>query len=139
VLVKMVEKINRSFSLSYTSRRSSNSDTVADINASFDNPESDAVIAERLSTWLSAIFSLPHHAGAPAEPFALVAPPYGERINTNFSLSCNSRREHTSDTVLDLSLSFENPPDRQCIYDRLDVWLAAAGIALRFKTDKADA
>lgn len=131
------EKKNRSFSLSYTSRRNSTGDTVADVAASFDNPGSDAAVGERISTWLAAIFSLPHHAGPSAAPFPVPPPGSGDKINTNFNLNASSRREASGDTDFDISMSFENPHDRQRIYDNINVWLKAAGIALEYRGETA--
>jgi len=49
------QKINENFSLSYNSREDQSGDTVADIDVRFDNPKDDAVLINRLNTWLKAI------------------------------------------------------------------------------------
>jgi hypothetical protein len=49
------QKINENFSLSYNSREDHSGDTVADIDVRFDNPKDDAVLINRLNTWLKAI------------------------------------------------------------------------------------
>ena len=119
-------RLNRSFNQSYSSRRDSNSDTVADISVAFENPPDEETIGAFLSTWLTAIFALPHHATG------VVASSDEGKINTNFALNFSSRRQHSAETALDVNVSFDNPVDRQNIYDRLNLWLRAAGIALAF-------
>jgi hypothetical protein len=129
------KKINRSFNLNYTSRRSYNNDTVADISASFANPETDAAICQRISTWLDAIFALPHHSGPASDPFPQLGLLSGERINTSFSLGSSTQRDMNGETIFDISISFENPKDRNDVYCRINVWLKAAGVPLEYKTD----
>jgi hypothetical protein len=129
------EVVNRSFNLSYTSRRGSNNDTVADISASLTNPESDGALCQRISTWLAAIFALPHHSGPVTDPFPHVRLIAGEKINTNFSLSSSSNRDRNGETIFDVSISFENPTDRNEVYRRINVWLRAAGVPLAYKID----
>ena len=48
-------KINENFSLNFSSREDQTGDTLMDCNINFDNPKDDAVLAERLNTWLAAI------------------------------------------------------------------------------------
>lgn len=50
-----VTKINENFTLSYSSREDSTSDTVMDVTINFDNPKDDSIIVHRLNTWLTAI------------------------------------------------------------------------------------
>jgi hypothetical protein len=133
------EKINRSFNLNYTSRRSSNSDTVADISASFVNPETDAVLGQRISTWLNAIFALPHHSGPPSDAFPHLGLPSGKQINTHFSLNSSSQRDRSGETAFDVSFSFENPIDRTEVYRQINIWLTAAGVRLEYKIDQPSA
>lgn len=49
------------------------------------------------------------------------------KINENFSLSYNSRDDQTSETVMDLTMNFENPKDDSVIIHRLNTWLQAIG------------
>lgn len=49
------------------------------------------------------------------------------KINENFSLNYSSREADTSDTVMDCSISFENPRDDSTIIHRLNTWLQAIG------------
>jgi len=133
------DKINRSFNLNYTSRRSSNNDTVADISASFANPETDAVVCQRISTWLDAIFALPHHSGPPSDLFPHLRLLSGEQVNTNFSLGSSAQRDRNGETIFDISISFDNPIDRKDVYRRVNIWLRAAGVPLEYKTDQPSA
>lgn len=48
-------KVNEDFSLRYNSREDQSGDTVMDLNVDFTNPKEQAVVAERLNTWLTAI------------------------------------------------------------------------------------
>ena len=50
-----------------------------------------------------------------------------EKINENFSLSYNSREDGTGDTVMDVSINFDNPKSDSIIVDRLNTWLQAIG------------
>jgi hypothetical protein len=47
-----------------------------------------------------------------------------ERI---FSLNYNSREADSGDTVMDCSISFDNPKDDSTIIHRLNTWLKAIG------------
>lgn len=49
------------------------------------------------------------------------------KINTNFSLSYSSRDDRTNDTVMDVSVSFENPSSSSVVIHRLNTWLKAIG------------
>ena len=49
------------------------------------------------------------------------------RIVENFTLNFSSRDEQTSDTVADVSMSFENPKDDATVVTRLNTWLTAIG------------
>jgi len=49
------------------------------------------------------------------------------KINENFSLSYNSREDSTSDTVMDVTINFDNPKDDSVIVHRLNTWLTAIG------------
>jgi hypothetical protein len=50
-----------------------------------------------------------------------------EKINENFSLSYNSREDGTGDTVMDVSINFDNPKSDSIIVHRLNTWLQAIG------------
>ena len=50
-----------------------------------------------------------------------------EKINTNYSLSFGSREDSTNDTIMDVSISFDNPKDDSVIIHRLNTWLKAIG------------
>jgi hypothetical protein len=50
-----------------------------------------------------------------------------EKINTNYSLSFGSREDSTNDTLMDVSISFDNPKDDSVIIHRLNTWLKAIG------------
>lgn len=50
-----------------------------------------------------------------------------EKINENFSLSYSSREDGTGDTVMDVSINFDNPKNDMIIVDRLNTWLQAIG------------
>lgn len=50
-----------------------------------------------------------------------------EKINENFSLTYSSREDSTNDTIMDISINFENPKNDQIIIDRLNTWLQAIG------------
>jgi hypothetical protein len=50
-----------------------------------------------------------------------------EKINENFSLSYNSREDGTGDTVIDVSINFDNPKSDSVIVNRLNTWLQAIG------------
>jgi hypothetical protein len=50
-----------------------------------------------------------------------------EKINENFSLSYNSREDGTGDTVMDVSINFDNPKSDEVIMIRLNTWLQAIG------------
>lgn len=50
-----------------------------------------------------------------------------EKINENFSLSYNSREDSSGDTVMDVSISFDNPKSDEAIMNRLNTWLQAIG------------
>jgi hypothetical protein len=47
------------------------------------------------------------------------------KINENFSLNYNSREADSGDTVMDCSISFDNPKDDSTIIHRLNTWLKA--------------
>jgi hypothetical protein len=49
------------------------------------------------------------------------------KINENFSLNYNSREADSGDTVMDCSISFDNPKDDSTIIHRLNIWLKAIG------------
>ena len=49
------------------------------------------------------------------------------KINENFSLNYNSREADSGDTVMDCSISFDNPKDDSTIIHRLNTWLKAIG------------
>jgi hypothetical protein len=49
------------------------------------------------------------------------------KINENFNLSFSSREADTSDTIMDCTISFENPKDDSVIVHRLNTWLTAIG------------
>lgn len=49
------------------------------------------------------------------------------KINENFTLSYNSREDSTSDTVMDVTINFDNPKDDSIIVHRLNTWLTAIG------------
>jgi hypothetical protein len=53
--------------------------------------------------------------------------PKQEKINENFSLSYNSREDSTGDTVMDVSINFDNPKSDGVIIHRLNTWLQAIG------------
>jgi hypothetical protein len=50
-----------------------------------------------------------------------------EKINENFSLSYNSREDGSGDTVMDVSVSFDNPKSDEVIKNRLNTWLQSIG------------
>ena len=50
-----------------------------------------------------------------------------EKINTNYSLSFGSREDSTNDTIMDVSINFDNPKDDSVIIHRLNTWLKAIG------------
>ena len=50
-----------------------------------------------------------------------------EKINENFSLSYNSREDGSGDTVMDVSINFDNPKSDSVIVNRLNTWLQAIG------------
>ena len=64
------------------------------------------------------------------------------KINENFNLSYSSREQNTSDTVLDCTVSFENPKSDDILIHRLNTWLEAIGrdeiIVTKVKTDFLD-
>jgi hypothetical protein len=49
------------------------------------------------------------------------------KINENFTLSFNSREADSGDTVMDVSINFDNPKDDGVIVHRLNTWLTAIG------------
>ena len=49
------------------------------------------------------------------------------KINENFSLSYSSREDSSGDTVMDCTVSFDNPKDDSIIIHRLNTWLKAIG------------
>lgn len=49
------------------------------------------------------------------------------KINENFTLSYNSREDGTGDTVMDVTINFDNPKDDSIIVHRLNTWLTAIG------------
>ncbi len=49
------------------------------------------------------------------------------KINENFSLSYSSREDSSGDTVMDCTVSFDNPKDDSTIIHRLNTWLKAIG------------
>lgn len=50
-----------------------------------------------------------------------------EKINENFSLSYSSREDGSGDTVMDVSINFDNPKSDSVIVNRLNTWLQAIG------------
>lgn len=50
-----------------------------------------------------------------------------EKINTNFTLSFNSREDNSGDTVADININFDNPKDDSVVMTRLNTWLTAIG------------
>ena len=50
-----------------------------------------------------------------------------EKINENFSLSYGSREERSGDTVMDVSINWENPKSDIVIIHHLNTWLRAIG------------
>lgn len=50
-----------------------------------------------------------------------------EKINENFSLSYSSREDGSGDTVMDVSINFDNPKSDSIIVNRLNTWLQAIG------------
>lgn len=50
-----------------------------------------------------------------------------EKINENFSLSFNSREDGTGDSVMDVSINFDNPKNDTTVVNRLNTWLQAIG------------
>lgn len=50
-----------------------------------------------------------------------------EKINENFSLSYSSREDGSGDSVMDVSISFDNPKSDEAIMNRLNTWLQAIG------------
>jgi len=51
------------------------------------------------------------------------------KINENFTLSYNSREADSGDTVMDVTVNFDNPKDDSIIVHRLNTWLTAIGRA----------
>ena len=49
------------------------------------------------------------------------------KINENFTLSFNSREAYSGDTVMDVTINFDNPKDDSVIVHRLNTWLTAIG------------
>lgn len=49
------------------------------------------------------------------------------KVNESFSLSYNSREEHSGDTVADIDVRFDNPKDDSVIISRINTWLQAIG------------
>jgi hypothetical protein len=49
------------------------------------------------------------------------------KINESFSLTFGSREDATGDTVMDVTVSFDNPKDDSTIIHRLNTWLKAIG------------
>jgi hypothetical protein len=47
--------ISRNYQLQFNSRNTANSDTILEVNVSWENPINDAVIADRINAWLVAI------------------------------------------------------------------------------------
>jgi hypothetical protein len=47
--------ISRNYQLQFNSRNTVNSDTILEVNVSWENPINDAVIADRINAWLIAI------------------------------------------------------------------------------------
>ena len=50
-----------------------------------------------------------------------------EKINENFSLNYGSREDGSGDTVMDVSINFDNPKSDEVIMNRLNTWLQAIG------------
>ena len=50
-----------------------------------------------------------------------------EKINENFSLNYGSREDGSGDTVMDVSINFDNPKSDSIIVNRLNTWLQAIG------------
>jgi predicted nucleotidyltransferase len=50
-----------------------------------------------------------------------------EKINENFSLSYTSRDENTGDSVMDVTINFDNPKSDTIIINRLNTWLKSIG------------
>lgn len=49
------------------------------------------------------------------------------KINENFTLSYNSREADSGDTVMDVTINFDNPKDDSIVVHRLNTWLTAIG------------
>ena len=49
------------------------------------------------------------------------------KINENFTLSFNSREADSGDTVMDVTINFDNPKDDSIVVHRLNTWLTAIG------------
>lgn len=50
-----------------------------------------------------------------------------EKINENFSLNYSSRNSESGDSVIDVSISFDNPKNDIIVVHRLNTWLQAIG------------
>ena len=50
-----------------------------------------------------------------------------KKVNENFTLSYGSREADSGDTVMDVTINFDNPADDSIIVHRLNTWLKAIG------------